>query len=132
MQIPSIGIRQRMLLFGLLPALLILGCVLWLNYQRLRSLLFEFSEENLRDRVRQVAADIDRGTLEAVTTARTMAIAAESGLFGDRPASLAYAKGVLEANPQFCGAYFGYEPDADGLDKASLEQASRDDGLPEK
>jgi methyl-accepting chemotaxis protein len=49
-----------------------------------------------------------------------MAQAAEQGLFGRRAESLRMARGVLESYPQFTAAYFGYEPDADGNDAASL------------
>ena len=51
-----------------------------------------------------------------------MGLAQESGLFGDRARSLAFARAVLEALPELTGAYFGYEPDADGHD------AERDGG----
>ncbi len=128
MRFPSIGIRQRMLLFGLLPAIIVLAGVLCLNYVRMRAMLFRLAEEEVLGAAKLVAADIDRGTLEAVTAARTMALAAEGGLFGDRERSLAFARTVLDQNPRFCGAYYGYDPDADGLDKRSLAS----DTLPRK
>ncbi|MDA1201754.1 MAG: methyl-accepting chemotaxis protein [Planctomycetota bacterium] len=117
--LPSLGIRSRMLLLVVLPAVLILAAVLLANYLRMRSVLLAFGEEILADRVATVAADIDRGTAEAVATARVMAIAAENGLLGRRLDSLRFTRGVLERFPQFCGAYFGLEPEADGLDAAT-------------
>ncbi len=116
MQLPPLGIRLRLLLLGILPAVLILATVLAINYFRMQSLLLSFGEELLLDRVRIIAGEIDRGTLEAVTTARVMALAAEEGFFGRREESLAFARRVLESYPQYYGAYFGYEPDADGRD----------------
>ena len=44
---------------------------------------------------------------------KTMAFAQQSGQFGRRGESSAYARQVLQAFPEFTGAYFGYEPDAD-------------------
>ena len=119
MRLASLGIRTRLLLFGILPAAAILAAVLIMNYLRMRSLLLGFGEEIVRDRAQVVAADIERDTLEAVATARTMALAVENGLLGRRFDALRFARGVLEAHPQFTGAYIGLEPDADGLDAES-------------
>jgi methyl-accepting chemotaxis protein len=58
MQFPSLGIRTRMLLLGVLPAVLILATVLALNYLRMRSLLLSFGEEILLDRVKVIAAEL--------------------------------------------------------------------------
>jgi len=46
-----------------------------------------------------------------------MALAQESGgLFGNRLESIELARRVLKESPEFTGAYFGYEPNADGND----------------
>jgi len=124
MRLPAIGIRQRFLLLGILPTFLITAAVMWINSSRLQSLLQNFGEQMLADRVGLIAAEIDRDTLQAVTASRVMALAAEQGLFGRRRESLDLARAVLEAYPQFVAAYYAYEPDADGNDAAA-------DGLPE-
>jgi len=121
----SLGIRARMFLLVVLPAVLILAGVLVANYLRMRSLLLSFGEEILRDRVTAVAAEIDRGTAEAVTAARVMALAADNGLLGRRLDSLRFSRAVLDAFPQFYAAYFGYEPDADSLDAAAAAAVTR-------
>jgi len=105
-----------MLFLGILPTAVIFLAVVLLNFQRMQTLLLDLSEEILAERTQVIATEIDRGTLEAVTAARTMATAAEHGLFGRRRESLDLARSVLEGNPQFTGAYFGYEPNADGQD----------------
>jgi signal transduction histidine kinase/DNA-binding response OmpR family regulator len=71
--------------------------------------------QTLADRV---AAEIERGNTRAVLTAQIMAFAQENGMFGDRVASTDYARQVLESHPELTGAYFGYEPGADGQDDA--------------
>jgi len=119
MPLPALGIRTRMLLLGVVPAVAILAAVLGVNFLQMRSVLLGFGEEILADRVKMIAADIDRGTLEAVTTAKTMALAVENGLLGRRLDCLRLARDVLESHPQFVGTSFGFEPDADGLDAAA-------------
>ena len=120
MKIPNLGIRHRMLLLGILPAVIIFTVIHITNSQSVENALLELAEEILRERTAVIATEIDRGTLQAVTASRTMAMAAEHGLFGEREDSMALAKSVLEGNPQFTAAYFGYEPDADGQDAQSV------------
>ena len=124
MRLPTLGIRNRMLLLGVLPTAIIFLAVVLLNFQRMQSLLLDLAEEILSERTQVIATEIDRGTLEAVTAARTMATAAEHGLFGRRQESLDLARSVLEGNPQFTAAYFGYEPNVDGQD-AEAERVHR-------
>ena len=107
MQLPAIGIRGRLFLFGILPAMLILTAVLSINFTRMQSLLLASSETSLLERVKMIAADVNGSTLEAVTTAKVMALAARNGLFGKRSESLLFAQNVLENHPQFSGAYYG-------------------------
>ncbi|MBT3212222.1 MAG: methyl-accepting chemotaxis protein [Planctomycetaceae bacterium] len=116
MKLPNLGIRNRMLLLGILPAALIFTVIHVTNSESVENALLEFAEEILRERTAVIATEIDRGTLQAVTASRTMAIAAENGLFGQREKSMSFAKSILEQNPQFTAAYFGYETNADGRD----------------
>ena len=125
MQLPAIGIRGRLFLFGILPAMLILTAVLSINFTRMQSLLLASSETSLLERVKMIAADVNGSTLEAVTTAKVMALAARNGLFGKRSESLVFAQNVLENHPQFSGAYYGYEPNADGLDAEAKKNLDR-------
>ena len=120
MHLPALGIRARMLLLGVLPAILIFTGVGLVNYLRTRDLLVDFGKEILVARARVIAAEIDRDTLEAVTAAKMLAIAAANGLYGDRIESLRLTHDVLARYPQFFAAYYGYEPDGDGLDAATF------------
>jgi methyl-accepting chemotaxis protein len=120
-----LGIRSRILLLVVLPAILILAGVLAANFLRMRGLLLAFGEEILRDRVKAIAADIDRGSAEAVTATRVMALAAENGLLGRRLDSLRFVRAVVAAFPQFYGASFGLETDADGLDARTAAVVTR-------
>ena len=84
MKIPNLGIRHRMLLLGILPAALIFTVIHITNSESVENALLELAEEILRERTAVIATEIDRGTLQAVTASRTMAMAAEHGLFGER------------------------------------------------
>jgi hypothetical protein len=74
------------------------------------------------------ALKVEQSTVEAITVAKTMAIAQETGLFGKRTESSHYAKKILEEYPQFTGSYFGYEPNADQDDQEYLRQVGTDHG----
>jgi methyl-accepting chemotaxis protein len=111
---PTIGIRLRLFVMGILPTLLILIVVLWMTYARMQWLFEDFGMELLAERTATIAAEIDRDTREAVTAARVMAIAAETGFAGRRQESLDFSRAVLQAYPQFVAAYFGYEPEVEG------------------
>lgn len=73
MQFPAIGIRLRMLLLGILPAVFILATVLTINFLRMQSLLLSFAEDLLLDRVRLVARDLD----QSLNTSSSDALAAK-------------------------------------------------------
>ena len=120
MRLPPLGIRGRLFLFGILPALVLVAAVIAAQLLRTRAIVAATAEGMLVDQAAMIAAAVDRGTLEAVTAARGMALAARNGLFGRRPESLRLAREVLESHPQFSAASFGYEPDADGLDAEAV------------
>lgn len=112
----------RMILYVIVPTLLVFAFLITMST---RSALFELeraSEEGLAHRASSIALDIENETLVAVVSAQRMAEAQVSGMFGDREASLEYARLVLESTPSITGAYFGYEPDADAKDKQSVDK----------
>ena len=120
MLLSTLGIRNRLFLLGILPSLLIIAAVIVANVLQSKAVLLALSREMVLDRARVIATEIDRGTLEAVTAAKVMALAAQNGLLGRRLDSLRLTRDVLEEFPRFIGAYYGYEPDADGLDAAAM------------
>jgi len=110
----------RMLLFGILPMLLLLVTfILWTTNVAYRDLL-RANEQQMAVLAEVVAAEVERGNSRAVLAAEVMALAQQSGMFGDRAASIAYARNTLERFKEFTGVYFGYEPNADGTDSTRL------------
>jgi methyl-accepting chemotaxis protein len=85
-------------------------------------------EDDIWQQLIIAALKVEQSNVEAITVAKTMAIAQETGLFGKRKESSRYAKKILEEYPQFTGSYFAYEPNADQDDKAYLRQVGTEKG----
>ncbi len=121
------SLRSKILLYVALPIAVILAAgMAYLAVRRYEDLT-DFSHLRLDLAVSQAATQLDKANLRSVTVAKTMALAQENGLFGKRADSIRYARKILESNPELTGAYFGYEPDADGHDRAFLESATPDE-----
>ena len=118
------SLRFKILMFGACPVLITLLSISTLliiqQFQELRRNI----EEEINLNTSLAALQIEEANLVSVTIPKTMALAQENGLFGNREASTLYAQQVLRLNTNLTGAYFGYEPNADGQDKASLSDES--------
>lgn len=110
----------RMLLFVILPTIAIFGLVVYFAGHHAFYTLRASAEKRLALQAQLVAAQIEDHNMNAVVSAQRMAEAQVAGMFGDREASIEYARRVLENFPAITGAYFGYEPNADGQDAQSL------------
>lgn len=112
----------RMLLFVVLPTMAIFASLIFLaarsGFQNLRA----SAENRIQLQARLVAAQIEAHNKDAVLSVQRMAEAQVAGMFGNRERSLAYAKLVLEGFEGITGAYFGYEPNADGNDASSIDK----------
>ncbi|MEQ8667547.1 MAG: methyl-accepting chemotaxis protein [Pirellulales bacterium] len=112
----------RMLLFVVLPTIAIFVTVVLLasrsGFQNLR----ESAEDRIQLQAKLVAAEVEAQNKDAVISAQRMAEAQIAGMFGDREASLEYVRRVLEGFKGITGAYFGYEPNADGNDDSSMDR----------
>lgn len=119
-------LRTKIALLGVLPVIAVLAAQTLIHTWRIETELTAQSEAALRAEVSEAALQIERANAAAVGIARVMAVAQESGMFGDRARSLAFAHAVLAASPELTGAYFGYEPDADGHDALAANGAPID------
>jgi signal transduction histidine kinase/DNA-binding response OmpR family regulator len=120
------SLSGRMLVVGVVPTAAILLGIIFYTANEMAEALRAENERNMTILADRVAAEIERGNTRAVLAVEVMASAQENGMFGDRAASVEYARQVLEKYPEFTGAYFGYEPDADGADAEPLEAAHAD------
>ena len=120
------GLVRTLVVFGILPILLTIAVIVALTsistFERER----ENAETRLIDLAEKIALEIEVRNSNAIKIAQTMALSQSSGMFGQREDSAAYARSVLEQFPDYTGAYFGYEPNADGADQdfANLDAAS--------
>jgi len=120
-KIKKTSISRKIVIFiGLIIFLQVTLISLFL-LKEMYDVLRESTQRNILTNLTEVAQEIESSNLEAITVVKTMALAEENGLFGQRPASSNYAKQVLAKNPQFTGAYFGYEPNADQNDREYLQ-----------
>ena len=113
-------ILGRMILYVVLPTLLVLGTIIVLSARANWQAMREASEKRLQLQAELIALKIESIHGRVVQSTERMAQAQEAGMFGDRQASLAFARDVLESDDAITGAYFGYEPNADGKDAESL------------
>ena len=110
------SLRGRMLIYLVLPMVVISVAVIAFRTVNSLAVIREQAQRQLRNLAEQVALEVERGNTRAVLVAQMMAFAQEETLFGHRAQSSAFARRVLEQYPEFTGAYFGYEPDADHRD----------------
>ena len=117
------SIKGRLIFyFGITVTLVVFFIVAAFSRAMYRTLINE-NDQLIKAHTREIANKIEEQNLEAVSVAKAMALAQKSGLFGNREASIRYARSILRNYPRFTGAYFGYEPNADQNDKAFLEKA---------
>jgi len=114
-------IKGKLFIYGSFSIIFILIIILTF-YFVMKNSLIENAEIIIKDNTEKVALHIEKSNLEAITVPKIMAIAQENGLFGNRKKSTQYAKEILKKYPQFTGAYFGYEKNADQNDKSYLSK----------
>lgn len=122
-KLSTLSLRWKILLGGfvvLLLASLVIAFSLWMMRQN----LLRTGKENIKRAVSEVAKEVERENVKSLAIPKTMALAQSNGMFGDREASIAYALAILESNPDLTGAYFGYEPNAEGADTDNAFLAS--------
>jgi signal transduction histidine kinase/DNA-binding response OmpR family regulator/HPt (histidine-containing phosphotransfer) domain-containing protein/HAMP domain-containing protein len=120
----SKSLRGRLLLFLVLPTMLVLAAIILITATNTFEAVRTQSENYLRRLADQVALEVERGNTRAVLAAEILATAQEEVLFGQREESSQLARRMLEQFPEFTGAYFGYEPNADNSDSLSLQSDS--------
>jgi len=112
----GLSLRAKIALFGVLPVVLVLAAQTAMWSVRLNNELLERSEAAITAVTGEAALEVDRANRVAVDIAAVMAVAQESGMFGDRRRSLAFAHNILADFPELTGASIGYEINADGHD----------------
>jgi len=117
----SHSLLGRMLLLGVAPTVFILLVIILFSTTQNYSSALIANENQLKSIAGTISREIERSNARAVVAAKTMAIAQQNGLFGNRIASTAYARQMLIDFPEFTGADFCYEPNADQNDLAYLQ-----------
>jgi methyl-accepting chemotaxis protein len=119
------SLTGRLLLVGVLPAMVLLGALLaWESAGKFEQLERQAEDGLLREAL-FAASKVGESNSEAVTVARTIASMQESGMFGQRALTVRSLEGILAATPGITAAYVAYEPDADGNDADSIGEGGR-------
>jgi methyl-accepting chemotaxis protein len=114
------GLLGQFLAFGVVPSVAVLAIVIGVNGFRSASLLSDAAQRTAVAEAMGLANELEGWNSETVSVVQAMRDAAEHGLFGRRAESLAFLRTILDAHPDYEGAYFTYEPDADGQDAEQL------------
>jgi methyl-accepting chemotaxis protein WspA len=120
-------LRAKILALAAVPIAILLVALISLIVSSLYVDMREGSLAKINLETMRAAAEIESANLQSVSVALTMALAQQNGMFGRRSESIRYARSILEFHPEFTGAYFGYEPDADGGDTEYLRRMRPDD-----
>lgn len=111
------SIKGKILSLLVLPTIIIMSLIIYISSQNSLDYAKEQAEKAIQKAAYQVAFTIEKQNDNAIRSAKTMALAQEESMFGDREASSHFAKRMLSEHKEFTGAYYGYEPDADQQDK---------------
>jgi methyl-accepting chemotaxis protein len=117
---PSRTLLGQFLVYGVAPSVAVLLVVIGINGLRTFRLLRDGVKQVAEAEAVALANELDGWNRATVSVVRTMRDAAENGLFGRRADSVALLRRILEEHPEFEGAYYTYEPDADGRDAECL------------
>jgi methyl-accepting chemotaxis protein len=102
--------------------------VIFVVLYQMRARMLEAARQRIQLELETASQVIEQGNQEAVHVSQSMAAIQQHGLFGRRMESMTLARAVLEDNPQFIGAYYGYEPNADGGDRGWLARMDDQEG----
>ncbi len=115
------SLSGRFMLLGAIPVMLAIGAIVSLGavdeYRDLRKV----EEKVMAAGVGGAAAELNTRNDRWNQIVQVMALAQTNGSFGQRRASAELARSVIATLPLIVGAYYVYEPDADGQDAAAIK-----------
>ena len=110
------SLQGRILLFLVAPTIFIICSIVTITSINSFSSAKAQAEHAIEQAATLTALEIERRNANAIRTAKVMALAQEEGMFGNRVASSEFAHRVLSEHPEYTGAYFGYDTNADHQD----------------
>jgi methyl-accepting chemotaxis protein len=110
------SLQGRILLFLVTPTIFIICSIVTITSVNSFSSAKAQAEHAIEQAATLTALEIERRNANAIRTAKVMALAQEEGMFGNRVASSEFAHRVLSEHPEYTGAYFGYDTNADHQD----------------
>lgn len=110
------SLQGRILLLLVAPTILIICSIVTITSVNSFSSAKVEAEHAIEQAATLTALEIERRNANAIRTAKMMALAQEEGMFGNRVMSSEFAHRVLSEHPEYTGAYFGYDINADQQD----------------
>tara|TARA_R110002049_G_scaffold255344_4_gene430911 strand:- start:2030 stop:4057 length:2028 start_codon:yes stop_codon:yes gene_type:complete len=110
------SLQGRILLFLVTPTILIICSIVTITAINSFSSAKAQAELAIQQAATLTALEIERRNANAIRAAKIMSLAQEEGMFGNRVASSKFARRVLAEHPDYTGAYFGYDINADQQD----------------
>jgi methyl-accepting chemotaxis protein len=107
------SLKGRIIIYLVVPTILVIAAIIIISSINSFSSAREQAEHAIRQAAKQIAQEIERGNSNAINIAKIMVLAQEESMFGNREESSSLARRVLNEHPEFTGAYYGYEPNAD-------------------
>jgi len=124
---------RQILLAGVLPAVLVIVVLLVVDLVQGTREVSAVQTRIALAEARAFAHAVESWNRKMFSVVEGIRQSAQSGFFGRRRESLRLLRSVLEANPEYEGVCFGYEPNADGEDAKELAslRAGDSQALPE-
>jgi methyl-accepting chemotaxis protein len=107
------NLRTKILVTAGTPFLVLLVLVSALLLHLLYDARLDAVQNSIRAEATGLALVLEGQNKSTVDAASALALAQETGMFGDRDASVAMARKMLEDHPELTGAYVAYEAGAD-------------------
>jgi len=115
------GVLWKITTAGILPSALVFALLSVVQCGQSRRDVLANTQRVALSEALSFASSIESFNHKAESIVGTLALAAHNGFFGHRQESLQLLLSVLQTNPEYEGVCYGYEPNADGHDAASIE-----------
>jgi methyl-accepting chemotaxis protein WspA len=114
-------LRPKIILSSGLPLVVASICAMALALTFFYRSQLDTTQTHLSGIATIVANEVEDANMRATDAAELLAVSQTAGLFGQRQQSSDLAYALLLRFPYLTGAYFGYEPNADGQDSSATD-----------
>jgi len=110
------SLKAKITLYLTIPTILVIVLIVTLIASMSMDITRTQAEQALLQRVENTALELEKQNTMATRTAKMLVLAQEEAIFAEREMSSALTRRVLNEFPEYTGAYYGYEANADNQD----------------